>query len=166
MSSLGDWKSATRMRDAIRRIVARQIDILRPLPKYGWVHEVAEDRSYAMIRFDGDDTPTKIPIGSTIPSAPGQVVRVAGPKGDRYIDDVVGTAIIRGGGVDIGHIFMWGGSVPPSNAFACKGGTIATSTYVALYGVLQYRHGGEGNVFGLPTLADPGPNLMYCIRAF
>ncbi len=154
------------MRDIMRRIATGQINKLRPLSQYGVVHSIAPDRSYCRVRFGGDEETVKVSIGSLAPSSPGQTVRVAGTPGDRYVDDVLGPVVVVGGGMDIGDIFIWPGTTPPANCFACKGGTVSVDSYPVLYGVCQYGHGGSGNIFGIPTIADPGPNLMYVIRAF
>ena len=61
-------------------------------------------------------------------------------------------------GVPIGAIMMWAGALPaPANWFGCKGQSIATATYPALFAVIGYTYGGGGANFNLPNFQDLFP---------
>lgn len=82
----GDYELALKTKEVIARMVRGEIDALRPPPKYG---EVATLDPLTVV-LNGDVAAIPVSFGSIFPSAVGQVVRVEGPPGDRYITDVVG----------------------------------------------------------------------------
>lgn len=83
---------AAKMRDVIRAIVVKEIERLRPSPAYATVVSIDRVLRLCEVRFPEDDSTTSLVVGmgSIQPSAVGQIVRVAGVVGDRYIDDVMG----------------------------------------------------------------------------
>lgn len=80
---------AMRTRDVIRRIALKVIDQERPGPKYGIVVAINATNSTATIKYVGDTDVTILPYGFIAPTTIGQKVRVEGPRGDRYITDVL-----------------------------------------------------------------------------
>jgi microcystin-dependent protein len=59
--------------------------------------------------------------------------------------------------VPVGTILMFGGATPPINWLACDGALLSTTTYAALFNVIQYAFGGSGANFNLPNFAQRFP---------
>ncbi len=91
----GEYQTAAKMRDVIRSIVADELDRLRPADGYATVVTIDVPNRRCEVRFpeDGDTNSIWVGMGSIQPTAAGQVVRVTGPQGDRYIDDVMETPV-------------------------------------------------------------------------
>lgn len=91
MSGFDEQKFAARFRDWVREIVKDEVDRQRPPYRYGVV--VAVDAVNKKVDVDFEGAPSTVPVryGSVAPSA-GDVVRVAGLRHDRYVDDVVNPA--------------------------------------------------------------------------
>lgn len=90
MSDLGDYGVTREFEDAIREIVGREIDRLRPKARYAVVDSINTTAHTCMVTFNGDTTSVRIPYRSIAPNAAGQVVAVEGTPPDQYIADVVG----------------------------------------------------------------------------
>lgn len=86
--SFKDYSTAAKMRDLIRRIVADELEKLRPGYRYGTVVSVDTVAHRCQVQFPGETATSSISLGSVTPSA-GAIVRVAGIVGDRYVDDVM-----------------------------------------------------------------------------
>lgn len=56
------------------------------------------------------------------------------------------------GSPPVGSIIMFGGAVAPANWLICNGASVSTTTYAALFAILQYAFGGSGANFNLPNL--------------
>lgn len=90
MAGLDDLDAAIEMRDIIRAIVRTELDAHRPPPVYATVQSIDLAAKTCMVVMTGDTVAVKVQCGSIFPSAPGQVVRLEGQQGDRYIADVLG----------------------------------------------------------------------------
>lgn len=104
-AEFGDLDAATRMRGAIKRIVAREVAELRPDIRIGRVYSYDDATQLAYILFPGEDVNSLSPVRYAVdkkPSqgmrenygqlglnAPGNVVRVAGKSGSYFIVDYV-----------------------------------------------------------------------------
>lgn len=84
--TFGDLNLAAKTKEVISTIVRKEVDSLRPVPRYATVTSLDP----VMVTYSGDPTPVPIKTGSIVPSAIGQIVRIEGAPGDRYISDVVG----------------------------------------------------------------------------
>ena len=81
--------NALRMRDLIRRISRQVVDTQRPRYQYGQIVTLTPVAKRATVLFPGETTAITVKMGALQPTQPGQIVRVAGLTGDRYIDDVM-----------------------------------------------------------------------------
>ena len=93
------WTSqdiALEMRDAIASIADSRIDLQRPASSYAEVVSINREARKAEVRMVGEDDPVVVAMGSIQPETTGQTVRIGGPMGARYIEDVLGNAIMSG----------------------------------------------------------------------
>lgn len=90
--SFGDPATAAWFRDVISKQVTRELDKQRPQITYGTVTEINPDINSCLVILNGDTTPVEVKMGGLRPTHVGAYVRVAGPRGDRYIDGVMGGA--------------------------------------------------------------------------
>lgn len=95
----GDFAFAAAMRDFIRDEVRSQVNKLRPTAREAVVVTIDPSSYTATVQFldepDGDAIPVR--MSGVQPATPGQVVRIEGPRGDRYIAAVYGETNISGG---------------------------------------------------------------------
>lgn len=85
-----DYGTAARFRDLVERIATRTIERVRPRIQYATVQSFDLSTHTAVVRYNGETEDITLPFGLAVPSFIGQVVRVDGPHGDRYISDVMG----------------------------------------------------------------------------
>lgn len=87
-----DYRFALEFRETLARMVREEVE--RQRPRYQMATVVSFDRVLrkCTVNFPGDSTNVVINMGSIQPNVAGQVVRVAGLAGDRYVDDVLGDA--------------------------------------------------------------------------
>lgn len=97
MTSLSDYNSAHRLRDIIRKIVRKEIDQARPAPRYATVATVDAANFKVEVQYPNESTFAIVGMGKQVAPAVGDIVRVLGPVGDRYIDGVMGVAAFDGG---------------------------------------------------------------------
>lgn len=102
MATFDDYKVAAKMRDLIRAIVAEEVQKLRPLPIYGTVSSIDRTNRKCGVVFPGDSEQAIVSMGTIQPSTVGQVVRVGGTVGDRYIEDVMSPAYFAADGGSYG----------------------------------------------------------------
>lgn len=87
-----DYRFALEFKETLARLVKEEVE--RQRPRYQMATVVSFDRVLrkCTVTFPGDTTNAVVNMGSIQPASVGQVVRVAGLAGDRYIDDVLGVA--------------------------------------------------------------------------
>lgn len=88
-SSLGDYDIAIEVREVIQRIVAAEVNKLRPQYVYATVTSIDLVNDTVSVVYPGDTLPVKVSVRQIAPVSAGQIVRIAGNPGDKYIDDVV-----------------------------------------------------------------------------
>lgn len=96
MSSLAEFKAALRMRDLIETLVRKELDRVRPQYSYAVVETIDREQRRATVTFGDEPLPVPVKMGSIQPKEVGQVVRVDGLKGDRFISDVMGDVVFPG----------------------------------------------------------------------
>ena len=112
-----DWDTQTvaiGMRDVIAAIADKRIDVLRPLTSYAVVQTINRELRSATVRHVGDDNDVTVAMGSIEPTTVGQTVRIGGTLGHRYIEDVLGDAIMAGSDdryAQTGHTHAGGAAV-------------------------------------------------------
>jgi hypothetical protein len=84
--------TALAMRDLIKEIASGVVDRLRPAPRYATVIAIDPVANQCTVNFPGDTTAVPITMGNVKPMKVGQVVRIVGLSGDKYIDGVLGMA--------------------------------------------------------------------------
>jgi microcystin-dependent protein len=60
-------------------------------------------------------------------------------------------------GVQVGSVVMFAGATAPANWLLCQGQSLSTTTYSALFAIVQYAFGGSGANFNLPNLQGKFP---------
>ena len=114
MSTWTDQESTLGMRDVIAAIAENRIEALRPTPTYAVVQSINRENRSATVLHVGDPTPVTVALGSIEPAAVGQTVRIGGLIGHRYVEDVLGNAIMSGNDsryAQTGHTHAGGGAV-------------------------------------------------------
>ena len=81
---------AASARDVMERHIIKVINQERPPYRYATVVQIDPDLRSCLVRYTNQSEPIRVKFGSVRPTEVGQVVRVAGAVGDRYISDVVG----------------------------------------------------------------------------
>lgn len=150
-----DWDFATKFRDVIVEICEGVIDRARPSARYASVVSIDRVNRTCMVRFPLEESQpaVKVPMGSIQPAKPGQTVRVVGTLGDRYIDDVMGEAVISGG-TPIGALVQWPTGVAiPTGYVPADGAYYEPSVYPGLHAVYGFAIGQQGQQFRVPTQA-------------
>jgi hypothetical protein len=87
--SFADYATAAKARDAIQKIIANWMAINRPTYTYATVVSFDNPSNSAVVTPNGQTTSVKVSMGRERPTAAGQIVRVEGLPGDRYISDVL-----------------------------------------------------------------------------
>jgi hypothetical protein len=99
-----DYRFALEFKETLARLVKEEIE--RQRPRYQMATVISFDRVLrkCTVNFPGDTSNAVVNMGSIQPNAIGQVVRVAGVAGDRYIDDVLGAAYDPSEVIDTGWV--------------------------------------------------------------
>lgn len=90
MAGLADFQSALKMRDIIETIVKGVVEQVRPRIQYGTVTAIDRPKRKCSVQFVGETTSVSVAMGSVQPQSEGQVVRIDGVAGDRFVADVLG----------------------------------------------------------------------------
>ncbi len=96
MAGLNDQEAALRTQTVIERTVLRLIDQKRPSDRYGTVVSITPTTRTTAVQLAGEATPTNVRFGAIQPTQIGQVVRIGGNAGDRWVVDVIGQAALTG----------------------------------------------------------------------
>src|SRR6185369_9129945 len=99
--SLGELNSAARMNEAMTKIATDAIQSVYPRPRYATVKEIFTATSEVRVEYpDEPGVSFRLSCGAYLPIATEQIVRVFGPAGGRYVDEVLGAASFDG---TVGH---------------------------------------------------------------
>lgn len=164
MAGWSSYKNAAAMRDAIQAIVVDVINKLIPPPQYAQVASIDEEAQRALVQYSEGGVPVPVRLLSVVPTQPGQVVRIGGRTGDRFVEAVVGSTANIYGLDRIGTLFVWGGVTPPPGSEAADGSGRNVVDYPALFAVLGYKHGGTGDVFNVPSPPSVLTAAIWCVR--
>jgi len=88
--ALGDYATALAMRDVLQGLVAQEIEKQRPRIQYAEVMSFNRTTRKCTVRFTGDTQNVTVNMGSIQPKTTGQIVRIDGVAGDRFVSDVMG----------------------------------------------------------------------------
>ena len=149
---LDNWAFATEFRDVVVKVCESVIERLRPNPRYGTVVTIDRVARTCTVRFPLETDAVTIPMGSIQPASIGQIVRVVGVLGDRYIDDVMGDAA-SAGGLPIGTPITWPtGVATPAGFISANNAYYDPATYPSLFAVYGFSQGQQGQQFRVPNL--------------
>lgn len=95
---MSDFAFSMQMRDTIAKLVATHVEKLRPKYRYGVVESIDAVANKCSVIFNGETSSVIVNMGSIVPSAVGQTVRIDGLSNDRFVADVIGPS--AGGGSD------------------------------------------------------------------
>src|SRR5690242_18343360 len=87
---LGDFETALRMRDMLQKLVAGEVESQRPRLQYATVTAIDRVKRKCSVKFPGDSSSVSVSMGSVQPRDVGQIVRIDGLLGDRFVADVMG----------------------------------------------------------------------------
>lgn len=90
--ALSDYRYALEFRSELQRLVREEVERQRPRYQMATVVSIDRTNRKCVVTFPGDTTNATVSMGSVQPTSAGQVVRVEGLAGDRYISDVMGPA--------------------------------------------------------------------------
>lgn len=94
--SLNELNSAARVREAIIKVAQETVEQERPRARYATVISRDQTARTLVVQYPDEASTFTVPCGALMPLANGQVVRIAGLMGDRYVDDIIGQASFDG----------------------------------------------------------------------
>lgn len=136
--SLQDFDSAARLREAVSAIAGDVLDRAAPRPRYGTVLSVNISTRQVTLQYPDEAAAVTLQGNSILP-VPGGAVRVSGPSGGRYIDDVLSGGVqfsgsvampfgvSIGGGLTVDDITASGPIVTPSLTTGPISATVVTA---------------------------------------
>lgn len=85
-----DFSTATTLRSVVKQWSTEVVDAIRPRYRYATVQSVDLSTRQAFILYEGDTDPVEVSFGTiAVPEGLGQIVRIEGFVGDRYVSDVL-----------------------------------------------------------------------------
>lgn len=91
--SFDQLNSAVRVKETIERVAMGVVDTVRPASRYATVVSYNTAARTAVVQYPDEAGTFTVKCGGVLPTANGQVVRIAGQVGDRYVDDVIGATV-------------------------------------------------------------------------
>lgn len=88
--AFGDYAAALEMRQVIQSLVSQEIDKQRPRYQMAEVVSIDRPRRRCSVKYPGEPLAVNVNMGSLQPAVVGQVVRIEGMLGDKYVSDVMG----------------------------------------------------------------------------
>lgn len=94
MATFEEYQTATKMRDVMERLVRSTMEAQRPRYHYATVTSIDRSARKCAVLFPGEPASVVVNMGSVQPKEAGQIVRVDGLAGDRFIADVMGEVVV------------------------------------------------------------------------
>lgn len=94
--SFNDYDYALKFRNVVKQICTAEVDKIRPRIQYATVNTIDRTNRKCTVTFPGDVQPVPVNMGAIQPAFVGQVVRINGVMGDRFIEDVMGAVYMPG----------------------------------------------------------------------
>lgn len=91
---LNDYRYALEFRDVLKEIVKAEMESQRPRYQYATVTAIDRPARRCSVEFTGEAVSVSVSMGAVQPSDVGQIVRIDGIAGDRFVADVLGTPYI------------------------------------------------------------------------
>ena len=159
----GDYLAALEMRDIIKGLVKGEVEKQRPRYDYATVTAIDRPNRKCTVQYPGDTTTSVVNMGAVQPSATGQVVRVDGLLGDRFVSDVMGTPYVEqppnsliAAGTDLDNVVTPGSYIQNANVNA----TLALHYPVTYAGSLEVTYQGpSGMVYQQYQVYSSSPSL-------
>lgn len=90
MATFSDYTAAMKMRDLMQQVVRDEVERINPRYRYGTVVSIDTAARKCVVQYPGEAALTTVSMGIAIqPTQIGQMVRVEGYIGDRFISDVI-----------------------------------------------------------------------------
>lgn len=155
-----DFDSAARTRDVITAVCRQVIDQVRPRITYATVASIDRPNKKVYVTFPGDSGSVPASMNSLQPNAVGQVVRIEGEVGDRFVGDVIGPSgsavvqalrVLAGTAADTtaAEPFFSGGSFSGMRMLERDSTTRAWTIYPKTQTFKVYASNTNRNIFGL-----------------
>lgn len=96
MPSFEEYEAALKARDTVQALVGAEMERQRPGYRYATVVSISPILNQAQVVFPEGGDPVTVQMTAIQPSFVGQLVRIDGKPGDRFIADVFGTASLAG----------------------------------------------------------------------
>ncbi len=91
MRELERQGTALTVRDSIRKFVGAEVERLRPRYRYAKVISFDVNTGLAEVQYPGEEGTVVLPVSGGMPSVNGQIVRIEGMRGDRFVAGVSGS---------------------------------------------------------------------------
>lgn len=91
---LGDFEYALKFREMLKSLVSAEVETQRPQLKYATVQSIDRAKRKCTVTYPGSTSQVAVSMGSVQPRDVGQVVRIDGLLGDRFVSDVMGPTYI------------------------------------------------------------------------
>lgn len=96
MASFDDLSVAAQMKEVLAKLVGGTLNATRPEYRYATVVSIDRLNRRCEVQYSGEPTTAIVGMGAVQPFKVGQVVRIDGRVGDRWIQDVMGRAFTAG----------------------------------------------------------------------
>lgn len=130
--ALGDYVFALEMRDVLQQLVAAEIEKQRPQYRYAEVQSFTRSLRKCVVQFTGESSNVTVNMGSIQPQSVGQIVRIDGVAGDRFVADVMGPTYLAGDfdgdSISVSGPTTLNGAVVHNGTTALNGNTTITGT--------------------------------------
>lgn len=94
--SFNEYDYALKFRNVVKQICTAEIDKIRPRLQYATVDTIDRVNRKCTVTYPGDVQSVPVNMGAIQPALTGQVVRINGVMGDRFIEDVMGAVYVPG----------------------------------------------------------------------
>lgn len=92
---MSDYASSLYTRDGLRAMIQAEIERQRPAPRYATVVSIDRVNKTCVVRFTGENDAAVVGMGALQPAIPGEIVRIEGVLGNRYIAGVAGASFFQ-----------------------------------------------------------------------
>ena len=165
MSSFEDYKVALEAREVFQALILETLEEKRPGYRYATVASINRTARTATVTYPEGGDPATVAMGAVQPSVVGQVVRIEGRLGDKFIADVMGPAYIAA------EAWLQPGT-PGQPAFSTGWANYADGNFtpirfrkeggvVHIVGMAARSSGTNSTIFTLPVGYRPPTNLIF-----
>jgi hypothetical protein len=91
MRELDKFGSALGFRESLRKFIRTEVERIRPRYRYAEVISFDINLGVAEVKYPGETETVTLPVSGGMPSVVGQIVRIEGLRGDRFVAGVSGS---------------------------------------------------------------------------